>query len=497
VRPFEWLLVGLLAARLVAILLRGEAGMVWRLLTAMGVGGALIAHLAWEGPRWSLAPSYGLAAVVVVLLAWERPHPKAVMLRMGRNRRVRRPVPWGRALAATVAWLPTAALPWLLPVWSLPAPTGPWAVGSLSFALALPDAPRPDGGTETDRRTMVRLWYPVDPALALDRDAPWVERGDVVLPALARSGGLPWFAFDHLRLVRTHASWAAPLAAPGAAPLAAPGVAPGAAPLAAAPAGGWPVVSFDHGLGGFRSQTTFLAEELASHGAVVAALDHPGDALGTTLPDGTTLPYVGLPAAAEPGYVAAVVALGERWTADTLALLRTLRDLAPAGDLAPFAGALDLDRLLATGHSTGGAVAVEVCHAWDGCRAVLALDPWWAVLDPARLEAGGERPLLVVGSDPEVGDFAPTNADRFARFAAAATGEVAALELAGGGHHDLDDTARLSPLAARFGHSVGQVPRDDALAALRALALALLRGAGPAEAAAAAPAPLRLPAAAP
>jgi dienelactone hydrolase len=472
VRPFEWLLVGLLAARLIAILLRGESGMRWRLLTAIGVGGALIAHLAWEGPRWTMAPSYLVATIVVLLIAYERPHPKAVMLRMGRNRRLRRPVPWGRAIASLVVWAPTLALSWALPVWAPPEPTGAWAVGSLSFPLALPDAPGPDGASEAPRRTMARMWYPVDPALALPHDAPWVERGDVVLRALARSAGLPSFVFSHLRLVPTHAAWAAPLAPP-----------PDPA--------GWPVVTFDHGLGGFRSQNTFLAEDLASHGAVVVAIDHPGDALGTTLPDGTTLPYAGLPPAAAPGYAGAVVALGARWQHDTLALLGMLADLAPVGDLAGFAGALDLERVVTAGHSTGGGVAVEVCLAWTGCRATLALDPWWAPVHPNRLADGTEKPVLVIASDPELGYFASANDDRFVRFAAASGAEVRLLVLEGGGHHDVNDTALLSPLAARFGHHVGPVAKEDAMAAVRAVALALLAGATPDELAAAPPEPLR------
>jgi dienelactone hydrolase len=470
-RPFEWLLVGLLAARLLAILLRGESGMLWRLLTAIGVGGALVAHLAWEGPRWTLAPSYGLATLVVLLIAWERPHPKAVMLKMGRNRRLRRPVPWGRALAAIVLWAPTVAVSWFLPVWISPAPTGAWAVGSRSFPLVLPDAFGPEGEVQGERRTMARLWYPVDPALALPNDAPWVERGGAVLRAMARSAGLPDFVFGHLRLVRTHAAWFAPLAPPSE-------------------PSGWPVVTFDHGLGGFRSQNTYLVEELASHGAVVVALDHPGDALATTLPDGTTLSYRGLPNAAAPGYAGAVVALGARWRADTVALLAMLSDLAPAGDLADFAGALDLERVVTVGHSAGGGVAVEVCVAWAGCRATLALDPWWAPVHPTRLADGTDKPVLVIASDPALAYFAPANDDRFTRFVAASRTEVRLLVLAGGGHHDLDDTALLSPLAARLGHHVGPVAKADAMAAVRRVAVALLEGATPDELAAAPPDPL-------
>jgi dienelactone hydrolase len=308
---------------------------------------------------------------------------------------------------------------------------------------------------------MARLWYPVaadPPRLA---DAPWIERADVVLPTMAGRGGLPSFAFGHLALVRTHATWAAP-------------------PAPAPTTGGWPLVTFAHGLGGFRSQNTFLAEDLASHGVVVAALDHPGDALGTTLPDGSTLPYVGLPPSGAPGYADAVAALGARWTADSLALLRTLGDLLPVGDLAPFAGALDLGRVVAAGHSTGGGVAVEVCHAWDGCVAALALDPWWGPVDPARLQLGSERPLVVIDSDPALAYFSPTNGDRFARFVNASAAPVLAFVLEGGGHHDVNDTMHLAPswLALRFGHSVGPVDKDAGMAAMREVARSWVAAAG-------------------
>jgi len=456
VRTFEWLLLALVAARILAMLLRGEAGAVWRGLIAVGAGGAFVAHLALEGPRWSMAPTYVAVALGVLLLPWERPHPKAVLLRVGRNRRRRRPIPWGRALLAALLWVPAAALPVLLPVPDLPTPTGPWAVGSVSFPLSLPDALQPDGSVESGRRTMARVWYPVDPALELPNDAPWLERADVVLPELARTAGVPPVVFGHLALVRSHSAWGAPLAPP--------------------PEGGWPVATFAHGLGGFRSQNTFLTEELASHGFVVLALDHPGDALATTLPDGTTLPYVGLPPAAAPGYVDAVVAMGARWTGDTLALLETLEALLPLGDLASFAGALDLQRVVTLGHATGGAVAVEACHAWAGCRAALALDPWWAVLAPVRLERGSDRPLVVVVSDPALAYFGAGNDDRFDRFRAASAAPVERLVLAGGGHHDLDDTATLapSPLALRLGHHVGPVNKTASFAAQRELALALL-----------------------
>jgi hypothetical protein len=49
---------------------------------------------------------------------------------------------------------------------------------------------------------------------------------------------------------------------------------------------------------------------------------------------------------------------------------------------------------------------------------------------------------------------------------------VVDLVLDGAGHHDLNDTALLSPIADRFGHSTGPVSAARAFAAVRAVAVA-------------------------
>ncbi len=53
--------------------------------------------------------------------------------------------------------------------------------------------------------------------------------------------------------------------------------------------GRFPVVLFSPGSGGARTQNTAWAEELASHGYLVAALDHPYDSAAVVLTDGRTI----------------------------------------------------------------------------------------------------------------------------------------------------------------------------------------------------------------
>ncbi len=454
-RVFEVLLLVALAARLAAVLGRGPNGAAARGALAVLAGAAWVTHLALEGPRWPLAPAYALTALFVVLLPFERPHPQAPRLRLGRNRRRRDPLPWGRAVGGALVLAVGAVLAWALPVPSLPAPTGAWPVGSASFVLDLEGAdgtPNGAGG-----RTMVRLWYPAE-AVDAAPPAPWVEAADRVLPAMAMSGGLPRWAFGHFALVRTHAAWGVPLATPE-------------------DTAGWPVATFDHGYGGFRSQNTFLAEELASHGVVVVAVEHPGGSLTTVLPDGRERPFEPLPRADDPSYGAAVAALGARWTAETIAALEALAGTASEGPLARFAGALDLGRVVAIGHSTGGAVAVDVCHAWAGCPVAVALDGWWLPLDADRRAQGPTKPVVSIASDPAVGYFRRANRAAFEAFAAAGAAPVVDWVLDGSGHHDLNDTATLSPIADRFGHSTGPVPAERAFAAIRAASVAAVEAA--------------------
>ena len=48
-------------------------------------------------------------------------------------------------------------------------------------------------------------------------------------------------------------------------------------PRAEPPPDGWPIALFSHTSAGHRRQSSFLCRHLASHGYVVAAVDHTGN----------------------------------------------------------------------------------------------------------------------------------------------------------------------------------------------------------------------------
>ena len=101
--------------------------------------------------------------------------------------------------------------------------------------------------------------------------------------------------------------------------------------------GPYPIVLFSHGASSFRTQSSHLAEHLASWGIVTASTDHPSRDLLNSL-GGTA---EGQPPAAEQ--------------------LRSIRTcLTTLGDDPVLGGALDNDRVALGGHSAGGGTIAEV-----------------------------------------------------------------------------------------------------------------------------------------
>src|SRR5206468_3158779 len=77
---------------------------------------------------------------------------------------------------------------------------------------------------------------------------------DVALPAFADFIGVPSFALEHLRLVRTHSYGDAPIRNDRAP---------------------YPIVIYSHGYTGYRTASFNQMEALASSGYVAIAIDHP------------------------------------------------------------------------------------------------------------------------------------------------------------------------------------------------------------------------------
>jgi dienelactone hydrolase len=252
-------------------------------------------------------------------------------------------------------------------------PTGPFAVGVISRLLTDPTR-RNRYGISTNGSFMVSIWYP---AVQESGELPSLltEREFAQDPAVAGSltYQMPYFVGHALADAQC---------APNQTP--------------------YPIVLFSHGWTGWRSVVTEQAEDLASHGYIVASVDH-FDATGTVFPDGTLLRGDTTDAGFGAGFPDRVRDL--RFVLDEL--LRC-NDADTA-----FRGRLDLTKVAAMGMSWGGGVAGELGRIDDRVRAVVLLDAYLQGADDL-VRTGLPKPFLGMYSTEaggETGLFNKANKD--------------------------------------------------------------------------------------
>jgi predicted dienelactone hydrolase len=415
-RIMEYVVLVLLAAYLVAPNLWWRP---WIPLVAAVAGGA---HLVVEGYRWQMVPLYVLTAIFVALnaprLLGRRPKP----LKRG----------WAVAglVAGVLALVAAAAPPILFPVPVLPAPGGPYQVGTVTFQWTDPARLEGYSTAPDDQRTiMVQVWYPAVPA-ANAQTAPWLDRLDVVGPLIAKFLNLPSFFLDHASLLKTHTY---------------------AGASADAASATYPVVVYSHGWTGFRTVNLNQSEALASHGYIAVAVDHTYGAMVTVFADGRVA--LNNPDALPSGvpddvYQAATEVLEATYAADLSFTLDQLA-LVNAGTIpSPLTGKLDLDSVGVYGHSTGGGATVVMCAQDERCDAALSMDPWVGPVPRPVLAAGLRQPFLAMMSEQwSTGE----NNALLDELLAAGSGDNYKMVIAGTKHYDFTMLPLLTPLAPALG----------------------------------------------
>ncbi|MFP5391523.1 MAG: alpha/beta hydrolase family protein, partial [Gammaproteobacteria bacterium] len=235
-------------------------------------------------------------------------------------------------------------------------PTGASCVGSATaFALdpARKDSYAPDPASQ--RAVQLRAWYPASKPGQVTR-APYAS--ELVYEAL------PWPDPQHKPN--------------GNALLNAP-VASGAK---------YPVLLFSPGNGLPVDVYAGMAEDLASHGYIVVAIEHPYITGPVQFPDGHVA--LGTDEDTEAGLErrAAVMGADQRFALTWLEQHQTDRSL-------PFAAAMDLARVGAYGHSIGGAAALQTLRADSRIKSAVNMDGtmWGDLTQPWT------KPWMILASD--------------------------------------------------------------------------------------------------
>ncbi|WP_101897397.1 alpha/beta hydrolase family protein [Embleya scabrispora] len=251
---------------------------------------------------------------------------------------------------------------------SLPHPTGPYGVGRQSLHLV--DSSRtdpwvPEAGA---RELMVGMYYPARRGTGTPARYATVDEARLMLADIGMGDVFP------AEVLSTTATDVRADARP----------APGR----------YPLVVLSPGFGYSVFTLTGLAEDLASRGYVVAAIDHAYESVGTAFPGGRMLTCVACTKVrSEEDLVAATSGRGR----DMSFVVDRLTGADPAWR---YADLIDRHRIGAAGHSIGGAGAAAAMAGDTRIRAGANMD---GAFHSAVPETGlGNRPFLLFGTDDEI-----------------------------------------------------------------------------------------------
>jgi hypothetical protein len=314
-----------------------------------------------EGSHWQLWPLYGACAFLLAA---------ALFPPFQRRRFV---VSTTAALAVSLVG-GTVALSWVFPMFHLPHPTGLDAVGTLLFHLVDPSRPEDAGPSPSGKRElMVQAWYPAERPSGFagswygGHHAMYQRRKELTFRASYRS------------VLRTHSFQGATITS----------------------AGSFPIILYNPAWQGERTEGTFQAEELASHGFVVVAIDHTFFGGLVEFPDGRVADSHNAPelGSFEHSTLEQQAALGTRYVElearDDVFVLNQLQSMNedPAD---PFFRRLDLSRVGALGYSVGGAVAEQAAFDDSRIQSAIDIDGW--SFGELR-QHGLPKPLMVIYED--------------------------------------------------------------------------------------------------
>jgi predicted dienelactone hydrolase len=342
-------------------------------LTLLGVLLALW-HILGEGTYWQMFPVLAGLALLVLWLSvpiahWAPRHPAIKNL---------------LALLIAALSLTSFGLLLLVPMFSLPKPTGPYPVGTRIIYLKDPGRIEDHGSHPgTPRELMVQIWYPATPSK--NHLAAYQREPETTLATSYRSA------------LWTNSRIDAPIASSD---------------------GPFPVLLFNHRWEGVRTQDTFLTEELASHGYVVAAIDHTYNAGRVEMPDGRIVKDAFRNDQIDPAVRTADQIRDvwnkelREWVADQIFVLDTLQN-ENLDQKSFWNGRLDTNRAGAFGHSFGGAASIQVCSADPRIRSGLNMDGW--TFGDIRHRASNQPVMFIYGpkSVPRPQDL--TSSDHYAR----------------------------------------------------------------------------------
>ena len=461
-RPLETITLSALAVTLVVVAIPTSKRPRWLRLLPSFLAIVILLQVFIEGVRWQMVPAYTLGAIVFLaglptLIRGFRPAGNSQWL-------LRTLAIFGSLLGLAIVWI-TVELCVQAPAFRMPAPSGPYAVGTRTFLLV--DESRIDDASPIQngyRSMSIQVWYPAE--LTGHEERTTYMSKDIRV-SMEELGGPPAWFNGYLDLIRTYAHWDARVAQADEQ---------------------FPVILYSPS--GNASLHKILFEELVSRGYVAVSISHPHwsnvifDDQGKVILQGgvgerhqawfreenTSAVQtakgqilggdtIGILEQAQVALNRArPIAIAElrQWSEDVGFVLDRLAEMNLTGGF--FDGQIDLSRTGVVGFSLGGATAGQFCVTDSRCRAGINIDGF---MFGDVLDSNLKVPFMFIHSEnPEL---KPGLAG--ALFYERAESSAYVVQIAGAMHGDLGaPKPNGQPIILEMGISLSQFPDGAYLA---------------------------------
>ncbi|MBI9096004.1 MAG: dienelactone hydrolase family protein [Sphaerochaeta sp.] len=322
----------------------------------------ILAHGVLEGFRLQLACVYlALPVLWLIFLSSKK--------RIGRRKRI------FLLSLSFLCLLGTLASLYLFPVNTMPKPTGPYTIGTVSYELTEQGreelyGPEP----RKDWHIRFQVWYPADSSKG-GKLTKWLTDGRKVASGIPVLYNLPSFLLDHTALIKSHSY---------------------SDLMISAKEQTYPLVLISHGWTGFSSLHSDLGEMLASHGYIAVSINHTYGAAVSVFEDGEVV-YVDQGALPDRSSVDDFDTFSHSLVSTFANDDRAVLDFLETNTF--FADRIDQEKVGAMGHSTGGGGVVSFAIKDPRIKAVLGFDAWVEPIETDILEKGLHIPSAFLRSE--------------------------------------------------------------------------------------------------